>query len=278
MIRRLSALLAGLVLAGSAHAAGSNPDTLRVALLPDESPQTIIKENERFRDYLAERLDKDIELVVTTDYSSMIEAARFGRIDLAYFGPLSYVLARQHGADLEPFAAKRKNGETTYRSVLIGNVEAGVSELDDVAGRQVAFGDPASTSSHLIPKKVLIDAGVTPDDYSGNFTGSHDAVATAVQNGHAQAGGLSRPIFESLVERGVISRDRVQVITYSKPYPQYPWVMQTSLDDDLKARIRTAFLEVDDPEILRPLGAEGFAAISDSDYDVVRDLLPLLKK
>jgi hypothetical protein len=35
----------------------------------------------------AERYD----LVVTTDYSSMIETMQFGRIEVAYFGPLSMI-------------------------------------------------------------------------------------------------------------------------------------------------------------------------------------------
>ena len=36
-------------------------------------------------------------------------------------------------------------------------------------------------------------------DYEEHFVGSHDAVALAVQNGHAQAGGLSKTIFETLL-------------------------------------------------------------------------------
>ncbi|MBO9471070.1 phosphate/phosphite/phosphonate ABC transporter substrate-binding protein [Endozoicomonas sp. G2_2] len=276
MLRKLFALSL-FALCVPAIAGQANPDTLRVALLPDESPQTIIKENAALQSYLEDRLGKQIKLVVTTDYSSMIEAARFERIDLAYFGPLSYVLANKSGAQLEPFAAKLKDGETTYRSVLVGNVAAGVDKISDIQGKPMAYGDPASTSSHLIPKKVLLDAGLETDrDYQENFTGSHDAVATAVQNGHAKAGGLSKPIFESLIERGIISKDKVQVLTYSEPYPQYPWVMQSYLDDQLKDKIRSAFMELADEDILGALGAEGFGKIEDSDYDVVRDLMPLL--
>ena len=72
----------------------SNPDKLIVALIPDENAATVIQDNQGLKDFLNEKLGKDIELVVTTDYSSMIEAARNDRLDLAYFGPLSYVLAK----------------------------------------------------------------------------------------------------------------------------------------------------------------------------------------
>ena len=99
----------------------SDPDTLKVALLPDENASTIIKNNQGLEKYLEEKLGKDIELVVTTDYSSMIEAASNGRLELAYFGPLSYVLAKTK-SNIEPFAALKKDGETTYKSVIIASV------------------------------------------------------------------------------------------------------------------------------------------------------------
>ena len=83
----------------------ADPDKLIVALIPDENAATVIQDNQGLKDYLTEAFDKEIELVVTTDYSSMIEAARNDRLDLAYFGPLSYVLAKAV-SDIEPFAAR----------------------------------------------------------------------------------------------------------------------------------------------------------------------------
>lgn len=71
-------------------AANPNPETIRIALLPDETPDTIIKVNQPLQRYLEKKLNKKIKLVVTTDYSSMIEAFRHGKLEAAYFGPLSY--------------------------------------------------------------------------------------------------------------------------------------------------------------------------------------------
>ena len=266
------ALLAAVSLNLSVQAADSDPDTLRVALLPDEDAATIIKQNEGLKNYLEAKLGKKVKLVVTTDYSSMIEAMRFGRLELGYFGPLSYTLAKSK-ADIEPFAARMKKGSTTYHAVLIGNKATGVTTLADVKGKQVAYGDIASTSSHLIPKKMLLDGGLeTKKDYKENFLGAHDAVAVAVQNGHAQAGGLSQPIFKSLVKRGIISLDKVKVLQVSKPYPQYPWAMRSDLNSDLKAKIRDAFVNLKDKKVLKPFKAQGFGAMTDQHYDVIRAL------
>ena len=64
----------------------------------------------------------------------------------------------------------------------------------------------------------------------------------SVQNGHAQAGGLSKPIFETLVSRGMVKPDKV--IAESKPFPQYPWTMRPDLDPQLKQKIRSALTEM----------------------------------
>lgn len=271
--------LASLSLIGNAvHAAPApDPDTLKVALLPDENASTVIKNNRPLQTYLKKELGKKIELVVTTDYSSMIEAMRHGRLDLAYFGPLSYVLAKQK-SDIEPFAALKQKGSTTYQSVLIANANAGISKISDLANKNIVYGDKASTSSHLIPKSILAENGLKAgENYAEHFVGAHDAVAVAVQNGHAQAGGLSKPIFESLVQRGIIDSNKVKVLAESKPFPQYPWTMRSNLKPQLKEKIRAAFLGMTDPEVLKPFKAEGFGAISDKDYDVVRNLGTLLK-
>jgi phosphonate transport system substrate-binding protein len=277
-MKKLLSLICAFAIATTGHAAPNpDPDALKVALLPDENAGTVIKNNQPLKDYLEAALGKKIDLIVTTDYSSMIEAMRNGRIDLAYFGPLSYVLARQK-SEIEPFVALKAKGSTTYQSVVIANAGAGIKRIEDIKGHNMAYGDKASTSSHLIPKSVLAEKGLDAGkDYQEHFVGSHDAVAMAVQNGHAQAGGLSRPIFESLVERKIIDPAKVAVLEYSKPFPQYPWTMRSNLKPELKEKIRAAFLNLKDPAVLKPFKAEGFDVITDKHYDIVRSLGPLLK-
>lgn len=278
LLTLITAALFGLLLPAFVQAAPDpDPQTLKVALLPDENASTVIKNNQGLKDYLEAQLGKKIELIVTTDYSSMIEAMRHGRLDLAYFGPLSYVLARQK-SEIEPFAALKVKGSTTYQSVVIANISSGVKAIGDIKGKNMAYGDKVSTSSHLIPKSVLAEQGLNAGrDYEEHFVGSHDAVAMAVQNGHAQAGGLSRPIFESLVERKIVSLDKVKVLQYSKPFPQYPWTMRSNLKPELKEKIRSTFLNLKDPAVLKSFKAQGFDVITDRQYDVVRNLGPLLK-
>ena len=254
----------------------ADPDKLIVALIPDENAATVIQDNQGLKDYLTEAFDKEIELVVTTDYSSMIEAARNDRLDLAYFGPLSYVLAKAV-SDIEPFAARIKGGTKTYNSCIIGNTNKGVTSFDDIKGTTFALGDPASTSSRLFPELTLAENGLTKGkDFQGVFLGSHDAVALAVQNGNAQAGGMACPILKSLKKKGVIDPSKVTTIAESSPIPQYPWTMRSTLSPELKENIRVTFLELESDKVLKPFNADGFASITDSDYDGIRKAGKLL--
>jgi phosphonate transport system substrate-binding protein len=275
----LACTIAGLSLAvGQATAQqAQSPSKLRVALLPDENASTLIQNAQPLKNYLEQLLKKDIELIVTTDYSSMIEAMRFGRIEIAYFGPLSYVLAKSKAPGIEPFAVGVTKGSPTYKSVIVTQAGGSVKSLADIKGKMMGYGDFASTSSHLIPRALLARNGLFGDtDYKYAHLGAHDAVARAVQSGQVQAGGLSQDIFKSLVAKGTIDGNKVVVLAESDPIPNYPIVMQRNLAPDLKTAIKAAFLELKDKEVLRTFRAEGFAATDDNAYDILRETAKVL--
>ena len=262
-----------------ALAQGRDPARLRVALLPDENASSLIQNAQPLKQYLEHTLKKDIELVVTTDYSSMIEAMRFGRIEVAYFGPFSYVLAKSRAPGIEPFAVGVERGSPTYQSVLIATAGGPVKSLDDIRGQAFGFGDQASTSSHLAPrahllKKARLDG---EKDYRVVHLGTHDAVARAVQAGQVPAGALSKPIFDNLVKRGMIDAARVVQLDLSAPIPNYPIVLQGHLAPALKQRIRDAFLGMKDKEVLKAFRVEAFAPTTDGAYDVLRETASVLK-
>ena len=158
MTRRTALALGPLLILPFLAGCGGRPAAdrpLKVALLPDESPATIIRKNEPLRAYLVSALKRDVELVVTTDYSSMIEAMRRGQIDVGYFGPLSYVLLKQRMPGASAFAAKLEGTSPTYTAVLIAGARFGPTKPGGPSrGKIVAFGDdwprrPATSSRRV---------------------------------------------------------------------------------------------------------------------------------
>ncbi|MBM3527193.1 MAG: phosphate/phosphite/phosphonate ABC transporter substrate-binding protein [Alphaproteobacteria bacterium] len=260
-----------------ALAQSRDPAKLRVALLPDENASTLIQQAQPLKAHLEKALEKSIELVVTTDYSSMIEAMRFGRIEVAYFGPLSYVLAKSRAPDIEAFAVGIERGKPTYHSILIAQADGPVKEIADIRGKAFGYGDQASTSSHLIPRAYLQKRGLKGgQDYKAVHLGTHDAIARAVQNGQVPAGALSEQIYRTLIERKTVDGAKLRQIGLSDPIPNYPMTMQGNLVGPLKAKIRSAFLDLKDPAILKSFRVQGFAPVDDKAYDILRDTAKIL--
>ncbi|MFY7854864.1 MAG: phosphate/phosphite/phosphonate ABC transporter substrate-binding protein [Rubrivivax sp.] len=275
-----SALIAGAAaLPWTVQAQTRDPARLRVALLPDENASSLIQNAQPLKRYLEQTLNKEIELVVTTDYSSMIEAMRFGRIEVAYFGPFSYVLAKSRAPGIEPFAVGVERGSPTYQSVLIAQAGGPVKTLQDIRGKAFGFGDQASTSSHLAPRAHLLKVAQLDGerDYRPVHLGTHDGVARAVQAGQVPAGALSKPILDALVARGTVDATRIVQLDLSAPIPNYPIVMQGNLAPALKQAIRDAFLNMKDKEVLKAFRVEAFAPTTDAAYDVLRETAAVLK-
>ena len=275
LVRRAHLLLFLLLsLLGSqvyAKSGGGRPDHLTIGLLPGESAPTVMRLNEPLRAYLEKRLGIPVKLVVGANYAATGEALRFGRLDIAYLGPVTYILQSRR-TKLEPFARpSHAMVGPTFQAVIIVPRDSSAKSLKDLKGGEIAFGDPASTSGTWVPRYQLLDAGlVSGRDYKLRVLGAHDAVALAVANKKVTAGGLSMPIYKRLLKEGKLNAEALRVLAESPAIPEYMWTFRAGLDPEFKEEIRQAFIHVDDPEALKVFRAEAFIPCVDSDVDRVR--------
>jgi phosphonate transport system substrate-binding protein len=268
-----------LALAGCGGSGGGqesgDPDPLRVGLIPNQNPESVEANYEPFGDYLSEQLGQEVELTVPTSYGAVVEAMVNDELDLAYFGGLTYVQARNRG-EVTPLVTEinPRTGDTTYRSVIIVPADSELQEVSELEGRDFAFGSASSTSGSLYPAIMLRDAGgidYRTDLGNFNYTGGHDATAQAVANGGVDAGGIEDRILYDLQEEGAVDPTSVRVIEESEPIEGYPWVVRDALSDELKEQIAQAFLDIDDPALLNLLRADGYERVEPEDYDYVEE-------
>jgi len=274
------ATLAGLFAAVATLArAAERPARLVIGLLPTESAPTVIRLNEPLRAYLQNRLGLPVELVVGADYAATSEALRFGRLDIAYLGPVTYILQSRR-AKLEPFARpSHPVVGPTFQAAVIVPATSPAKTLADLRGKEIAFGDPASTSGTWVPRYQLLEAGlVAKRDYTLRVLGAHDAVALAVANGRVDAGGLSLPIYQRLLREGKIDAGATRVLAESPAIPEYMWTFREGLDPAFREEIRKAFVGVTDPAVLQVFNAEAFIGSTDSDVDRVRSWIEAIRK
>lgn len=252
--------------------AEERPQKLLIGLLPGESAPTVMRLNEPLRAYLEKRLNIPVEVVVGANYAATSEALRFGRLDIAYLGPVTYILQSKR-APLEPFACPSHAGVgATFQASIIVAADSPAKTLADLRGAEIAFGDPASTSGTWVPRWQLLHEGlISGRDYTLRVLGAHDAVALAVANKKVSAGGVSKPIYERLLSEGRIAPGKLRVLQDSPPIPEYMWTFRDGLAFAFREEIRKAFLELADPAALAVFRAERFIRCTDSHVDRVRD-------
>jgi phosphonate transport system substrate-binding protein len=174
-------------------------------------------------------------------------------------------------------AETAKAGRTYYHSQIITLKTSGIKTIDDLKGRNFAFVDPASTSGYAFPLAGLLKAGIEPKRDFKNviFTGAHDANAVAVANGKVDAATIADRIFDAAVAKGHVKAEQIHVVWRSAPIPESPMVWRKDLPDDLKKKVKAAFLGVKDLNWSDQGKLNGFRETSDSAYDVVRETAKL---
>lgn len=261
--------------AGQAAAA----DKLRIGLIPSEDSQAMIESSKQVLSSLETKLGMPVEPFVATDYNGIIEALRSGKLDVAYLGPFSYVLATSV-ADVEAFAVAitKNTGQSAYRSLILARKDSGIRDLADLKGRTFAFVDPSSASGHLFPKAGLEQAGFDPATLFSRviFSGSHDASILAVANQKVDAAAVADRILANAVARGLVKPDDLQVVWSSRPIPESPMVWRKNLDPALKQKVAAALASIKDVPWGDQGQLDGFQPTSDAAYDVVRDTAKVL--
>ncbi len=179
-------------------------EVLRMGLIPADDAAEMLRAYEPIKEYLSKELGIPVEIQVTSDYTAAINAMKYKHIDMAWFGPFSYVIASKvANAEAIVNGVKESTGSATYKSVIIVNAESGIKTLADLKGKTFAFVDPASTSGNLMPRKMLIENGINPEnDFTEYLT--HNAVQYAIANGKVDAGAIGDNVYDRMIKEGEI--------------------------------------------------------------------------
>lgn len=262
----------------SAGAQALAAEEIVMGLIPAENNEEMVKKFEPMRVHLEKKLGQKVKVFTATDYAGVIEGMRKKRVDIAWFGPLSYYLAEQE-AGAEAFAVGIRKGTDshTYKSIFVAPCDSNIKSIKDLKGKNVAFVDPASTSGGLMPTyMVKKETGVMPQDYFGKFTyaGSHDAAELAVKNKTVDAAADNDITYEKMLGKGLITKESNCIVKESEPLPGSPLVYRSDLPEDLKRKIQDAVINAHKEIQVTGYGElSHYVAIGPKDYQMIRDMV-----
>lgn len=274
----LKVLLRGVLLMLLTGAVNATPAFVFTAI-PDQDETQLKQRFQKVADYLQQELDTEVRFIPVKSYAASITAFRNNQVQLAWFGGLSGVQARE----LVPGARAVAQGveDPVFKSFFIANTSTGLSPADhlpeSLRGLTFTFGSKGSTSGRLMPEYNLREQfGISPDELFSRvgFSGNHSRTIALVESGAYQVGALNYKVWETAVAEGKVDTSKVQVIWETPTYPDYQWTVRGDLDaaygKGFTARVEKALLGMKDPELLNSFPRAGFIPASNQDFEPVR--------
>lgn len=206
----------------------SCPDTLRFADTGIEGMEEMVRTFGEFGDKLTEILGINIEFFPVSDRTAAVNALQFEQVDIILAGPSEYAVMRAR-QDVKLMVGIER---AEYGTAFVVHADSDIHSLEDLRGKRVALKDAGSTTGHIVPSWMLVNAGLDLD---------HDLTAMLLDGAR----------FEALVNRdvdamgsGVRDVDRLRqrdpdteyrVIAESDTMPRDPFVARGGIEDSCVA-------------------------------------------
>jgi phosphonate transport system substrate-binding protein len=239
-LKSLLACAAFATLAGAAHAQA----VFKMTAIPDESPTELARKAVPLVKYLEQQLGMKVEFTPVSDYAAAVEALVNKQVDMAWYGGFTFVQANiRSGGKVIPLVQREEDEK--FRSVFITSDPA-IKTLADLKGKTVSFGSQSSTSGHLMPRSVLLQANIDPDkDFKRvAYSGAHDATIAAVAAGKVDAGALNISVWDKFVADKKVDPTKVKVIFTTPPYFDYNWTVHADMPQAQREKLSKAFLSL----------------------------------
>jgi phosphonate transport system substrate-binding protein len=283
-MKLLSSLLAGTVALAAFASFAAHADTLNFGIISTDSSAALKERWAPLIEDMHKQTGLDIQPFFATDYSGIIEAMRFNKVQIAFFGNKSAIEAVDRASG-EVFAkVAYNNGQAGYYSVLITNVKSPYKSVDDILknGKNINFGmgDPESTSGTLVPSYyIFAKHNINPKTFfkSANPS-SHEANALAVINNQVDVATNNTDMLETLKQQHPDKLAQIRVIWTSPLIASDPLVWRKDLPQDIKAKVQKFFVNYGktDPhekQVMQGIsGYSGFVASSDAQLVPIRQL------
>lgn len=275
----------------SDSSAAAEKEKLVVQFVPTNNDGSMQAKAKPFAEYLSKKLDREVEVTLATDYSTIVEAMASGQVDLGIMPPAAYVQAKdmdaaeailtsQLGA-YDPETGLPLEGEktNTFKGEILVRADSDMTELTDLKGKKIATLSPNSASGYIYPVAELKDSGVDPTtDATLTTVNDIPSEITAVLNGQMDAAFVfqgARNVFASNFPDNDLFKDLKVLYLTEGDIPNDAIAVQPSMDAELKEQIKEVFLNMADDEegaeAMSLWGHQGYEEAADSAYDTIRD-------
>jgi phosphonate transport system substrate-binding protein len=229
--------------------------TLRIGVLGGENEADRMGRYGGYARLIEETFGVPVRLFQASDYSGVVQSFTGRHIEMASMSPAAYAAAwMDSDGNVEPILVTQEaDGSTSYVAVMYVRADSGITTVEQMRGKSMAWADPNSASGYLIPRAALRAAGINPESFFGRtgFAGGHEQAIVAVLGRQYDAGvtwasgvgdpaqGFTRGMLRATAEKGLLNMSDIRIIWRSGPIQNGPIVVRKdtpqAFKDDMKA-------------------------------------------
>jgi phosphonate transport system substrate-binding protein len=256
----------------------TSQDSFVFTAIPDQDESQLRERFDKVAVYLGEKLGVDVKYIPVKSYAAAVTAFRNDQVQLAWFGGLSGVRARNLVEGSEAIAQGFE--DQSFETYFIAHNSTGLKESADfpkeMAGKTFTFGSKGSTSGRLMPEyHIRQQFNKAPQDIFNKvgFSGNHSKTIALVQSGAYEVGAVNFQVWKKDLAAGKIDTSKVSIIWTTPTYPDYQWTIRGDVDQrwsaGFKQRVTEALLGMKDKDLLASFPRSSFIPASNSDYDPI---------
>jgi len=248
MLRKFLACTIVALTASGLAAHAQTPTELNFGIISTEASVNQKKIWEPFLAVMAKQTGYKINGFYATDYAGVIEAMRFNKVQVAWYGNKSGMEAVDRSSGQVFAQVVATNGSLGYYSHIIVNKDSPYNTLDDIlkCDKTLDFGigDPNSTSGFLVPTAyIFATKGIDPKAcFKTVRNANHQANAMAVANKQVAAATNNSEDLQRVAVTAPQAREQIKIIWTSPMIPLDPIVWRKDLDPAIKTKLYTFLL------------------------------------
>lgn len=265
------------------------PEKLTVQFVPSQAAETLEAKAKPLEKLLSKELGIPVEVSVSTDYNTIIEAMDSKQVDVGFLPPNAYVLAHeQSGAKVllqaQRYGIEQPGGKKTdelvdsYKSMIVVKKGSKIKELKDLKGKKIATQDVTSSAGYVWPAAEMKKAGVDIEksDITTVQVKGHDQAILSVLNGDVDAAFVFEDARNNVVKDVPTIFDEVEPMYTTASIPNDTVTVRGDMSDKWNTKIQDAFINIGKSEEGKAIISaiythEGYVKSKDSNFDIVRE-------
>lgn len=252
-------------------------DVFRVGIFPRRSVALTEKMFTPLSNYLELQLDQKVVLDVAPDMPAFWSRLEDGKYDMVHLNQYHYVRAHAK-LGWQAILRNEEFGEDTIAAGIWVLKDSDINNLHDLRGKLVVFGggDHAMVAS-IMPRDILMKAGITNDTYIGMSTLHPVKSIVSVYFNQADAAGVGTTILKHPAIKKKIDVGKLKLLAKSNPLAHLPWAVRADLDTNKKNKIIQSMQLLNETlagkKVLMSAGLTGIHPATDADYDEHRAIV-----